>query len=194
LQIAWLDERVAGRTRYALLPEGEPLSYFPPELLHCVCFLGYKTNEGIERVAGSAFWVCRRVAAEPLSEGLTLAYLVTAAHVIDEIRKSSSDNRVLVRVNTKEGGQEWGETYTGSWKTHPDNAVDIAVMKFGPGRQFDHVCWMEHTFVGSNDILKYRIELADEVYFPGLFWPHTGKRRNIPIVRVGNIECLRVRK
>lgn len=172
------------------------MPYFPPQLLQCVCFLGYRDNESIERVAGSAFWVCRHPVDEPLmlGERLTFAYLVTAAHVIDEIRKSSSDNRALVRVNTKEGGQEWIETYVGCWKTHPDNAVDIAVMKFGPGKQFDHICWMEHTFVGSKDIVKYRIELADEVYFPGLFWPHTGKRRNIPIVRVGNIACLRGEK
>ncbi len=144
---------------------------------------------------GSAFWVCRRGAGEPLSETLWFSYLVTAAHVIDGIRKKSNDDSVLIRVNTKEGGQKWYPTYLGSWKTHPDSAVDIAVMKFGSsGVQFDHICWPDHAFVGSNDIFKYGIELADEVYFPGLFWPHSGKRRNIPIVRAGNIACLRGEK
>jgi hypothetical protein len=193
--LEWLDEPIAGRAEYTLLPEGEPLPYFPPHLLDCVCFLGYIDQTETERVAGSAFWVCR-AATDELRHELKFAYLVTAAHVIDDIKNKSpiGDESVRVCVNSREGGREWIKTYIGSWKTHPDPAVDIAVMKFGPGKQFDHICWETHAFVGAKEHTDYRIELADEVCFPGLFWPHKGKTRNLPIARLGNIACLRGEK
>jgi hypothetical protein len=203
--IQWLDERIAGQAELVLLPEGEPLPYFPQHLSQCVCFLGFTDRAGAEHVAGSAFWICR-AASDELRHELKFAYLVTAAHVLDAIRKKSAGKDcVLVRVNTVDGASKWIRTYLGSWKVHSDSATDIAVLKFGPlGEEWDHICWPDHAFVNSQksgvenpmliDVAEYRIELGDEVYFPGLFWPHKGKIRNLPIVRFGNISCLRGEK
>lgn len=35
------------------------MAYFPPDLLKCVAFLGYKDQAGKFHFAGSAFWVSR---------------------------------------------------------------------------------------------------------------------------------------
>jgi hypothetical protein len=70
----------------------------------------------------------------------------------------------VVRVNTLNGLQEWRRLPLECWSTHPDPSVDIAVLKIG---------------------------IDPQLCFAGLFWPHTGNKRNIPIVRIGNIAALR---
>jgi hypothetical protein len=73
------------------------VAYFPAELLKCVAFLGYKDQDGKFCFAGSAFWVSR-AGPEDIKDEYRPAYLVTAAHVIDEIQKKGAEKRVWVRV------------------------------------------------------------------------------------------------
>jgi hypothetical protein len=75
------------------------VAYFPPDLLKCVVFLGYKDQAGKFHFAGSAFWVSR-TGPDDIKNEYRPAYRATAAHVIDEIRRKVADNRVWIRVNT----------------------------------------------------------------------------------------------
>jgi vacuolar-type H+-ATPase subunit F/Vma7 len=58
----------------------------------------------------------------------------------------------------------------------------------------DHIAWGVEGIFGKGPLDPYSdrsLELGDEILFPGLFHPHKGESRNIPIVRLGNIAALR---
>lgn len=163
--------------------------------MKCVVFLGYKDQEGQYHFSGSAFWVSRR-GPDDLAADYRPSYLSTAAHVIEQIKGKSADARVWMRVNTKKGNQEWRETPLTCWITHPDPAVDVAVLKIGVDPAFDHVAWpleacVIHDQLDSVQTGDRKVELGDEVCFAGLFHPHAGERKNIPIVRIGTVAALR---
>jgi len=165
--------------------------YVPPELLKCVVFLGYVNQKDEEKLAGSAFWVSRTPYDD--LETYKPAYLVTAAHVIEHVRSDARDNKVRVRVNLRNGGQEWRDTFIGSWKVYPNPAFDLAVLKIGIDESTDHVAFPQAWFVTEKSMEDdgRAIELGDELFFAGLFYPHKGEKKNIPIVRVGNVAALR---
>jgi hypothetical protein len=189
-----IDERIAGRIRYTWLPEGESLPYVPTELLGCVVFLGYEDEAGKEQFVGSAFWVAR-LGPEDIKKEYRPTYLVTAAHVINGIRAKAPSRRVLVRVNTRGGGQKWHATPLDCWRSHPDERVDIAVFKMDlVGQNWDHFAWGAEAFVNSQSAADdggRAIGHGDDVVVAGLFYLHTGEQRNIPIVRVANVAALR---
>jgi hypothetical protein len=167
------------------------MAYVPPELLKCVVFLGYVNQKNEEKLAGSAFWVSR-IPYDDI-KGYQPAYLVTAAHVLDQIRADARDNKVRVRVNLSDGGQEWRDTFLGCWKVYPDPAFDLAILKIGIDEAIDHVAFPQSWFISKQSMEDdgRKIELGDELFFAGLFYPHTGEKKNIPIVRVGNVAALR---
>jgi hypothetical protein len=171
------------------------LAYIPDQLLKCVVFIGYKNQHNEYRFAGSSFWISRH-GPDDLKEEYRLAYLATAAHVITKIKQESADGRVWLRINTKSGGQEWYETPVACWTTHPDPSVDLAVLKIGIAQQWDHIAWPLEAcvFIEQLDTIDTgdrKVELGDELFFAGLFYPHKGEKKNIPIVRVGNVSALR---
>jgi hypothetical protein len=172
------------------------LAYFPDELLKCVAFVGYRDVSGKYHLAGSGFWISRW-GPEDIKDVYRPAYFATAKHVITKVQKESSDDRVWLRLNTKAHGQSWYETPLACWVTHPtDETVDLAILKIGIDATFDHVTWPLEACV-VNDSLDVvttgdrKVELGDELCFAGLFYPHNGDRRNIPIVRIGNVAALR---
>jgi len=171
------------------------MAYIPNDLLKCVVFIGYRQADGKDKFAGSAFWISRP-GPEDIANEYRPAYLVTAAHVIEEVKKNlpPGDYRVRIRVNRKTEGQDpWIDTPLPSWKTHPDPAVDLAVLKIGLDKTLDHFAWPTEGFVSAQSIEDdgRQIELGDELFCAGLFWPHKGERKNIPIVRMANVAALR---
>jgi len=171
------------------------LTYIPPELPMSVVFIGYKDSAGISYVMGSAFWVVNIQKEEDLKKEYRPAYLVTAAHVIDEIKKHA--NRVWLRVNVRGNGADWFSVGSvDDWKNHPDASVDISILKVGIESQWDHFGWGTDSLVTETTIKEdeKEIEIGDEVFTAGLFWPHKGRSKNIPIVRVGNIAAVREEK
>jgi hypothetical protein len=195
--VRWRDERVAGSPRYSYLPEGDTLTYIPKELLKSVVFLGYKDSTGEPHFIGSAFWVSRAVKDEAQSVHW-LAYLVTARHVIEEGKEKSPDGHIWLRVNTKENGQQWvAESRAESWATHRDPTIDIAILKIALEGEWDHFAWpIEASVRGERlDAQDWegdrKVELGDELVFAGLFYPHEGKTRNIPVARTGKVSAMR---
>lgn len=172
------------------------MAYIPDELLKCVAFLGFKNQHNGYGFAGSSFWISRS-GPDDIKEEYRPAYLATAAHVITTIKKESADDRVWLRINNnKSGGQQWYETPLACWTTHPDPSVDLAVLKIGIAEDWDHIAWpLEACVVKEQldtiDTGDRKVELGDELCFAGLFYPHKGEKRNIPIVRIGNVSALR---
>jgi hypothetical protein len=150
-------------------------------------------NDPYPRTAGTGF-----VAGMKLpSVRACMAYLVTAQHVIDHIRAKSCDNKVLLRVDVQGDTSEFIETHVDEWLTHPaDETVDVAVRPFamkeaGPPMPIENGIWGMHpNYLATSDVIKAEgIGPGDEVFIVGLFRSHTGKVRNIPIIRIGNIAA-----
>jgi hypothetical protein len=158
--------------------------------------VGYKDGKGNYQLAGSGFWISRP-GPEDIKDIHRPAYFVTAKHVIAQIKKESSDKGVWLRLNTKAHGQTWYRTPLACWISDPDDeSVDLAILKIGIDGTFDHVTWPLELCVlkDSLDVVTTgdrMVELGDELCFAGLFYPHNGERRNIPIVRIGNVAALR---
>jgi hypothetical protein len=123
-------------------------------------------------------------------------YLVTAKHVLqDENGKFYS--RVYVRVNDKNSGSEFGWldlTVSGDKQNvfaHTDPTVDIAVIPMLPDQnKFDYLAIPTALIKSKEDFKKSTIMPGSDVFFAGLFTPHVGDKRNVPIFRFGRVAML----
>ena len=183
-----VDYRLGGIPQYKLVKEGDSLMQIPDEIRKCVVFICYKTIEG-RKLAGTAFFVS--VPLESTEEFLTV-YLITAKHVIDEIKKRSIDQKIYLRMNLKQGGAQFVETLIGKWIFHPkESNVDVAVLKWAPSQDvFDYRTIPQNMAATEDIIKKEEIGVGDDVFLTGLFANHFGSQRNIPIIRKGNIASM----
>lgn len=182
----WVDTRIGGRRILRILGEHEVPMLVPDEIRKCVVFVYYDDKNGVRRPAGTAFFV-----AVDRTHGIDggWVHLVTAKHVLNGIRAKSNDGLAWLRCNLKEGGFDYVSVHVDRWMTHPDETVvdDVAVIPWQPrAAVFDYVVFPLQESVKANT----GHGVGDEVFLPGLFVNHTGKERNIPIVRVGNIAAM----
>ena len=76
------------------------------------------------------------------------------------------------------------------WFSHPsDNSVDVAITEMGIAPNADHLVWPFAFCANRQTFIDNEVELGDEVFISGLFKHHFGNRRNIPIVRIGNLAA-----
>lgn len=160
----------------------------PDEIRKCVVFLAFNSNSG-PRLAGTAFFV-----SYPIKEveGKLFFYLITAKHVIEKINENSADNKAFIRFNTRTDGSEFVVSNINQWKFHPtDNSVDIAILAWAPPQdKFDYLSIPLDMALTKEIVLKENINVGDEVFLTGLFSNHYGKKKNLPIIRVGNIAMM----
>ena len=155
----------------------------PDEIRKCIVFHGCNTCQGM-KLFGTAFLV-----GEKLKDtNLSFFFLVTAKHRIVAVRHKSVDQKVYVRINVSEGTFAFSETDVEGWVFHPSNSsVDVAILPFAPPSESDYLVYPLSEAATEDRIPKLGIGVGDEVFLVGLFINHTGSKRNIPIVRVGNI-------
>lgn len=159
----------------------------PDQLRKCVVFLGYQLASGEYRMAGSAFYIGR---VKGDSKKADPVYLVTARHVIDSIKHKGID-AVDARLNLRTGECDWLKIPMDAWFTDPsDPTLDVAIVKIGVSDQCDHLVLPYGMEVNDAVIQENEVGLGDEVFVVGLFRHHHGARRNIPIVRVGNLASM----
>jgi hypothetical protein len=119
-------------------------------------------------------------------------WLITAKHVIEGIREKGI-NEVYIRVNNTHGLAVWEAVGNiDLWKFHPtDTSVDVAVIDcvLDEGL-YDHLGVGTDLAMNQELRNRYQIALGDEVLVTGLFRHHHGARKNIPIVRTGNLAAL----
>lgn len=151
------------------------------EIRKCVVFIGYMMANDSFELAGSAFYIGRRVG----TTDKYISYLVTARHVIDKIRNLGID-QITLRLNTEDGFTKLIHIPISNWLFHL--TTDVAVLLNPPSlKTFDHRILPISNFLNQKYIEKNGMGTGDEVFITGLFRHHHGKSRNIPIVRIGNI-------
>jgi hypothetical protein len=157
-------------------------------LRECVGFLYYEATDGTKGASGTAFWLG---VPSVVPKGGVHTYLVTAAHVLDDIESEGATDRVYLRMNTPGGDAAFGESGLRDWHRHPDPTVDVAVLpaRWGAGSVAAH-WWLASDAVTPETIARHEIGAGDDVFMMGLFSEHYGEQKNIPIVRVGNIAAM----
>jgi hypothetical protein len=118
---------------------------------------------------------------------------VTALHVILEIRARAPGSAIVLWMNRQGGGIESIESEPDDWITHPDTTqvVDAAVWKKPiPRAGWDHLPITREEFADDAFLAEYKLGIGDELFFPGLFVPHTGRTRLRPIFRLGSIAAM----
>lgn len=183
-----VDYRLGGKHRYYLAEENENLMVIPPEIKKCVAFLAFNTIRG-SRLAGTVFFVS--VPMETI-EGRYFIYLITARHIIEKIKENSTDNKVNIRLNTKTDTSDYVASDISQWKFHPtDTSVDVAVLPWAPPQDKIDYLSIPRSMALTEEIIKEEnISIGDEVFLTGLFSTHYGKKKNLPIIRVGNIAMM----
>lgn len=158
----------------------------PDDIRKCVLFIGYKSSEKEYSMLGSGFLF-----------GFNLnvpQFVVTAKHIIDKI-KSKNLVHVCFRINNSEGQSEWVETNIEQWRSHKtDSQVDVSFLPTQFKSGLDLLALPSSYGITNEKIEKDNIGLGDEVFITGLFRHHFGNKKNIPIVRVGNISSLHEEK
>lgn len=193
----WCDRRIGGIPTYVLSETGAELLQVPDEIRKCVVFLCAE-REG--RPRATAFLIAYKLPDTPDFD----YYLVTASHCVD------GREEVWVRLNLKGGGTRWLSTATSQWYRHPQHNdpqyTDVAVLPFSVSSDLDILPFPVNTETpegvlyfksppitpcATDDVVReLGIGVGDDVFLPGLFVNHSGKDRNIPIVRVGNIAAM----
>jgi hypothetical protein len=168
--------------------EGSPDVLVPTAACRSVVFIGNVDPEGAFVPRATGFLVH---AARFLPGAMFFPYLVTAEHVVNAMHQKGME--LHCRINLKDG-KTAVIPLTGKWWFHPpsdnpsDLQTDVAVMPFGLRPDL-----VDHEYISLTDTAPHvdRIaRLGEEVFLMGLFKSHYGQRRNIPIVRIGNIAAL----
>ena len=158
--------------------------FIPDHILGCVALVGYRMADMSYRNGGSAFWVVRPQTEHSLAN---FSYLVTAKHIIQKVKDKGLEH-VQVRVNLRDGGLKWIETQLSDWVLSPDS--DVAAIQLGIPTALDHSGWPLGGCISDRLIKTNRIGIGHEVFMAGMFSRRLGNKKNIPIIRMGNIASV----
>lgn len=182
----YIDYRLGGIPRY-YIANREDNMLVPDEVRKSVVYITYqRKKDGQMALGGTGFLVSVE------QEGINFVYIVTAKHVIVDCTHSSNDQKIYLRMNTRDGNAEYVGVESGAWQEHPtDTSVDVNILAWAPPRdKFDYLT-IPSSMVATKDVITSRkIGVGDEVFFTGLFVNHFGTKRNLPIVRIGNIAMM----
>lgn len=160
----------------------------PEEARKCVVFVGLPVTmpngqPGIN-LKGTGFLTAVPSKSNP-KRGYV--YLVTAKHIADKLK----GKKFAARVNTKDGRSKrviWEEI---RWWYHPtDQLVDVAIVPLKPPPELDFKLIPLSIFLSDDTIRNEYIGIGDDVFITGLFAHLSGSKRNLPIVRWGNIAMM----
>lgn len=182
------DRRLGGCPCLYLAKERDDLMLVPETIKKCVVFICYQHEERV-KLAGTGFFL-----AEPSSvnKDQIYPYVVTARHVIEAVQERAIDDKVLIRLNTRDGGTEIISSDVSQWRFHPSEAtVDLTAIQWTPDqKKFDYQVIPASMLITDDIVKQHSIGPGDEVFFPGLFVNHYGKKQNLPIIRIGNIAAM----
>ena len=157
----------------------------PDEIRKCVGFAAYKLGDEYV-VAGTVFFV-----GYFYDQANSFTFGVTARHVIDGVREISADGKLYLRLNFRDGSARYVGTELSKWRLHAtDSSVDVAVFPVPMKDEYDHLAYPTSEFATDTVIKQEDIGIGEEVFLAGLFFGHFGEKRNIPILRVGNIAAM----
>ncbi len=164
----------------------------PTEIKSIVAFVFAPTRLGTLGPVGTGFFV----GVKHPNQDLAALYFVTSKHVL-KANDNALRSAIHVRVNTKDGKTELLSTpliIQGPNKNvfvHTEASVDLAVITGGPSEQKHEFKFLPAELIATRDEhKKLNIVEGSEIFFTGLFWQHTGKNRNYPVVRFGRVALL----
>lgn len=161
----------------------------PDKVRKCVFFLGAKKCDGTYAFVGTALLVAKLFDVN--NEKIVIAYLVTAKHVIKGVREQLLCDEVDIRFNLKNGTAEWFKSKCENWRPHPNASVDVAVLRLKwMDADMDCMAYPFDEILTQEAAYQKGVGLGDPVFMTGLFWPHVGQTKSIPIIRTGNIAAM----
>jgi hypothetical protein len=161
----------------------------PDKIRKSVVFLGIEKVDKTTKPVGTALLVGNTRDIDE-TEKLTFLYLFTAKHVIDRA-KGTLVEYLSVRFNLKDGSACWKKCRFSNWKFHPSNpTVDVAILRLYLAGDEDVIIYPSDEILSEMELRGKGLGLGDEVFLTGLFWPHEGRGRSIPLVRTGNIAAM----
>lgn len=153
----------------------------------CVVFIGHEIRDG------------ETISFEALATGFFLRfenviYLVTAGHVAHDL----ADTPYHIRCNLLGGGADLVhldplEGPMGSWHFHPDSTVDVAaaIFPYALGENgWDQLCIGGKLQLDDAGVVEHDIGPGDTCYAVGLFNPHQGQLKSVPVVHNGSIAAM----
>jgi hypothetical protein len=167
-----------------------PTVRVPHEVLDCVAFIGEVAHQDEQGnvfgdLSATGFFVSVRSNHFP---ELRHVYFVTAKHVAEEIK----DKPPYILVNSKDGPPTHITKFGPRWFFHPtDKSADVAILQIAEQLNVYHLAVLLNDFVTQKDIEDREwVDIGDEVFVTGLFTPAPGQKRNMPLVRHGNIAMI----
>jgi hypothetical protein len=143
-----------------------------------------ENGQQISDFRGTAFFTS---VPSAIIQGSLYIYLVTAKHVAVTLEGKP----FLVRANTKNGTSILVRGEGARWWYHPtDDSVDVAVVPWAPPEPIEYVSVPTSMFLSDEIMRSKSIGSGDEVFITGLFAHLSGSKRNLPIVRMGNIAMM----
>lgn len=160
----------------------------PDGFLKSVGFIGeiIPTDTGGDDfdLSGTGFFVAVQSSVKP---GASYRYLVTAKHVVVALR----GRPVGCLVNNRGGGVTLLSASSDAWCFHPsDTTADVAVIPFDLTSDLDVVSVATEHFINLDVMAHEKMGIGDEVFALGLFTHAAGRKRNMPIVRHGNLAMI----
>jgi len=165
------------------------------EIRNCTVFIGIPTQLGFS-VAGTGFLM-------GVDQGdYSFCYLVTAAHLIWPGRASDKtgtvpEGKVHLRLNRLNGASpKLIGVENNQWRFHRDRRVDLCVLPMGALIEADdsEIDAASISLTGMaltpEKITQFGVCVGDEIFITGAFVGRVGERKNIPIVRIGNIAAM----
>jgi hypothetical protein len=121
--------------------------------------------------------------------GLTFGQLATCRHVAKALQ-AHEDTGYFMRLNLFGGGSELISLGKIDWRFHPDRDVDLAVVPFAFLKgEYDHLFYTIN-IKWADRFAPRHIEVGDLLSIVGLFRPHAGTTKNVPIVHTGNVAVM----
>jgi hypothetical protein len=110
---------------------------------------------------------------------------------------------VWLRINAADGGSDWVSVPLEMWRGHPSDVdimwsdyhdrprFDVSACFLRPDPEvFDYVAMPTTMFIDPEKTEEHVVTPGADVFLTGLFANHLGRRRNIPIMRCGNIAAM----
>jgi hypothetical protein len=158
----------------------------PDGIRKCVVYLGIEVSDGdFRKISYRGTGFCMAVPAEKVPPAW-FGYIVTAKHVAIHFK----DKEFYVRANTPDGRSiDIKAPKETKWFFHPtDDAADVAICRFDVSPGIIDAQSIPPTAIVREDTRKLLgLGVGEQVFIVGLFVYHKGNKKNIPIVRVGNI-------
>lgn len=159
------------------------------DMKDCCCFI-YANVEGKHEPIGTGFFIGEQYAEEGI-EKFKWIDLVTAKHIVVESRKEAHVSGLGIRINAKNADSVDIDIPNEAWFFHPiDESVDAVIAYISSIRGLDIRVLPTKIVMNDEIIRKYDIGIGDEVCITGLFYKYYGSKRNMPIVRTGNIAMM----